>query len=70
MQPIKLSDALEKVSKKTYVRARKFPNPNFDKALEECKSDTSWRAVENTTSGHLVMVDEPEWLAGVLLEAS
>jgi hypothetical protein len=68
--PINLSGALERVPKKTYVRARKFPNPNFDKALEECKSDTSWRTVENTTSGHVVMVDEPEWLVGVLLEAS
>jgi len=70
LQPIKLSGALEKVSKKTYVRARKYPNPNFDKALAECKSNTSWRTVENPTSGHLVMVDEPEWLVGVLLEAS
>jgi pimeloyl-ACP methyl ester carboxylesterase len=51
LQPINLSGARERVPKKTYVRARKFPNPNFDKALEECKSDTSWRTVENTTSG-------------------
>ena len=70
LQPIKLSGALEKAPKKTYVRLRKYPSPNFDKALAECKSDPSWRTVENTTSGHVVMVDEPEWLAGVLLEAS
>jgi pimeloyl-ACP methyl ester carboxylesterase len=70
LQPINLSGALEKAPKKTYVRLRKYPNPNFDNALAECKSDPSWRTVENTTSGHVVMVDEPEWLAGVLLEAS
>jgi hypothetical protein len=69
-QPIKLSGAIERVPKKTYVRAQRYPNPNFDKALAGCKSDTSWRTVENATSGHVVMVDEPEWLAGVLLEAS
>ena len=70
VQPIHLSGAIEKAPQKTYIRAQRYPNPNFDKALAECKSDTSWRTVENTTSGHLVMVDEPEWLVGVLLEAS
>jgi pimeloyl-ACP methyl ester carboxylesterase len=69
-QPVKLSGALEKAPKKTYVRVRKYPNPNLDSALGECKSDNSWRTVENTTSGHVVTVDEPEWLTGVLLEAS
>jgi Alpha/beta hydrolase family len=29
----------EKAPKKTYVRLRKYPNPNFDNALAECKSD-------------------------------
>jgi hypothetical protein len=70
LQSIHLSGALEKVPKKTYVRAQRYPNPNFDKALAECKTDTSWRTVANTTSGHVVMVDEPDWLVGVLLEAS
>jgi pimeloyl-ACP methyl ester carboxylesterase len=37
LQPIKLSGAREKVVKKTYIRATKFPNPAFDKALAECK---------------------------------
>jgi hypothetical protein len=31
-QAIRLSGAREKVAKKTYIRATKFPNPAFDKA--------------------------------------
>ena len=45
------------------------PRGTSDKALAECKADKSWTALENTTSGHAVMVDEPEWLTGVLLQA-
>ena len=70
LQPIKLSGALEKVAKKTYIRAPRFPSPAFDKALAECKADKTWNTIENTTSGHVVMVDAPEWLADVLLQAS
>ena len=70
LQPIKLSGALGKVAKKTYIRTPRFPNPAFDKALAECKADTTWNTIENTTSGHVVMVDAPEWLADVLLQAS
>jgi Alpha/beta hydrolase family len=70
LQPIKLSGVRDKVSKKTYIRLPKFPNPAFDKALAECKADKSWSTLENTTSGHAVMMDEPEWLAGVLVQAA
>lgn len=70
LQPIKLSGALGKVAKKTYVRAPRFPLPAFDKALADCKADKTWNTIENTTSGHMVMMDEPEWLAETLLQAS
>lgn len=70
LQPVKLAGAREKVAKKTYIRVPRFPSPAFDKALAECKADKSWSAVENTTSGHMVMLDEPQWLADVLLKAS
>jgi pimeloyl-ACP methyl ester carboxylesterase len=69
-QPISLSGAREKVAKKTYIRCTRFASPGFDKALAACKADTSWRAVENTTSGHVIMLDEPEWLADTLLQGS
>ncbi len=70
LQPVKLSGARERVAKKTYIRLPKFPFPGLDKAYAECKADKSWTTLENTTSVHLVMVAEPEWLTGVLLQAA
>jgi hypothetical protein len=70
LQVIKLTGAREKVAKKTYIRASKYANPAFDKALAECKADKSWRTFETTASGHDVMVDAPEWLADILLQVS
>jgi pimeloyl-ACP methyl ester carboxylesterase len=68
--PIKLTGAREKVAKKTYIRAAKYPQPAFDQALAECKADKSWRTFEATESGHDVMVDAPQWLVDVLLQVS
>ncbi len=70
LQPIKLAGARERVAKKTYIRAPKYPQPAFDKAFMECKADTSWRTFEAANSGHDVMVDAPEWLVDVLLQVS
>ena len=42
-QPIKLTGALQKVAKKTYIRAPKYPQAAFDNALAECKADRSWK---------------------------
>lgn len=70
LQPIKLSGAIEKVAKKTYIRAPRFANPAFDQALAECRADKTWTTLQNTTAGHAVMVDEPEWLADQLLNAA
>ena len=70
LQPIKLTGAREKVAKKTYIRAAKYPQPAFDKALAECNNDKTWRTFEATNSGHDVMVDAPEWLVDVLLQVS
>jgi len=38
--------------------------------MAECKADPSWTVIENTTSGHVIMLDEPEWLADVLMKAA
>jgi len=68
-QPIKLTGARDRVAKKTYIRAPKYPQPGFDKAFAACKADPSWRTFE-ADSGHDVMVDAPEWLTPVLLDVS
>ena len=70
LQPIKLSGAREKVAKKTYIRATRFPNPAFDEALAECKADQSWSIIETATPGHIVMLDAPEWLSDTLVNAA
>jgi pimeloyl-ACP methyl ester carboxylesterase len=70
LQPVKLSGAREKIAKKTFIRLPKFPSAGLDKAFEECKADKSWTVLENTTTGHVVMINEPEWLTGVLLQAA
>lgn len=69
-QPIKLTGAREKIAKKTYMRATTYPQPAFDKALAECKADTTWKTFETTAAGHDVMVDAPEWLVDILLRES
>ena len=69
-QPIKLTGAREKIAKKTYIRAPKYPQAAFDKALAECKADSTWKAVVNDASGHDIMVDQPQWLADMILQNS
>lgn len=70
VQPIKLTGSLQKARKKTYIRIPRYPQAALDRALAECKADASWQTFVNTTTGHDVMVDQPEWLADILLKAS
>src|SRR5262249_3869373 len=68
-EKIALTGARERIARKTYVRAKSYANPAFDRALGELRSDSSWRTHE-VASGHDVMVDEPERLTEILLEAT
>ena len=70
LQPVKLSGARETVAKKTYIRIPKYKQPAYDKAYAECKADQSWTVLENTTTGHMVMIGEPDWLTSALLKAA
>jgi pimeloyl-ACP methyl ester carboxylesterase len=69
-QPIKLTGAREKIAKKTYIRAVKYPQTAFDKALAECKADSTWKTFVNENTGHDIMVDQPQWLAETILQVS
>ncbi len=69
-QPIKLSGALQKVSKKTYVRLPKFPQPGFDKALADCKSDKSWTTFELSDVGHMAMLDAPDRITELMVRSA
>jgi pimeloyl-ACP methyl ester carboxylesterase len=66
---IALTGARERIAKKTYIRAKAYANPGFDRAHDELRSDPSWRTCE-VASGHDVMVDQPERLTEILLEAA
>jgi pimeloyl-ACP methyl ester carboxylesterase len=70
MQPIRLTGARERIAKKTYIRAPKYPQPSFDQALAACQADPSWRTYVTEDAGHDVMIDAPEWLVEVLLQVS
>jgi len=70
LQPIKLSGALEKVAKKTYIRLPKFPQPGFDKALADCKSNKSWTTVELPEVGHQIMLDAPDRTTELILQGA
>jgi pimeloyl-ACP methyl ester carboxylesterase len=66
-QPIRLTGKRETIARKTYIRAPKYPQAAFDKALAECKADKTWQTFVNESTGHDVMVDQPRWLAEVLV---
>jgi pimeloyl-ACP methyl ester carboxylesterase len=66
---IRLTGAVDRIARKTYVRAVSYANPGFDRALGAIKSDPCWRTYE-VACGHDVMVDAPERLCEILLEAA
>src|SRR5262245_14836820 len=68
LQPIKLTGAREKVANKIYIRAPRYPQPSFDRFFVAKQADPSWRCHE-TDAGHDVMIDKPQWLVEILLEA-
>jgi pimeloyl-ACP methyl ester carboxylesterase len=64
-----LSGALNRIPRKSYVRAASYVNPGFDRALAAANADPSWRTYQ-VPCGHDVMVDMPERLTEILLEAA
>ena len=70
LQPIKLTGALQKVAKKTYIRLPKYPLPSFDRALADCKSDKSWVTFEMPDVGHMAMLDAPDRVSELILQAA
>jgi pimeloyl-ACP methyl ester carboxylesterase len=66
---IKLTGARERVAKTTYIRAPIYPQPAFDTYYAAKKADPSWRTYE-VPCGHDVMVDMPDRLVEILLEAA
>ena len=67
--PIALSGARERVAHKTYIRAKGYHNPSFDRAFAAAQSDPSWHC-HHLPCGHDVMVDMPDRLTELLLQAA
>jgi pimeloyl-ACP methyl ester carboxylesterase len=67
--PIALSGAREGIARKTYIRAKGYANPAFDRALASVQADRSWRCHE-VACGHDVMIDSPDRLSELLLGAA
>ncbi len=66
---IALSGGRDRIARKSYIRAKSYANPGFDRAFEALKSDPAWRTY-GVPCGHDVMVDMPERLTEILLEAA
>jgi pimeloyl-ACP methyl ester carboxylesterase len=66
---IALTGARDHIARKSYIRAAYYANPGFDKALAAARADSSWRTYD-VPCGHDVMVDMPERLSEILLEAT
>ena len=70
VQPIKLAKSVQSVAKKTYIRLPRFPQPAYDKALADCKSDKSWTTVELPEVGHMAMLDAPDRVSEAILKGA
>ena len=66
---VALSGAATRVARKTYVRAASYANPGFDRAFAAVKSDPTWRSYA-VDCGHDMMVDAPDRLCEILLDAA
>ena len=64
-----LSGARENIARKTYIRAIGYNNPIFDRALAAPQADPSWHC-HQLPCGHFVMVDMPDRLTELLLQAA
>ncbi len=69
-QPIVLTDAREVIARKCYIRTPAFANAAFDAALKRCEQTAGWRTHSLDGCGHDVMIDAPDRLAALLVEAA
>lgn len=68
-QPIELTGALDQITNLTYVRATNFVEGSPFGPFEDKARANGWKVV-SMAAGHDVMLDLPEELTGVLLDAA
>ena len=68
-EAIVLTGAREKIARKTYIRAKGWNAPGFDNVVTRLRGDASWNLRE-IACGHDAMIDMPDRLADMLIEAA
>jgi pimeloyl-ACP methyl ester carboxylesterase len=68
-EKVKITGARDRIGKRAYIRAKEYPSPSFDAARAKVEASGGWRVYE-APCGHDVMVDMPDRLAEILLEAA
>jgi pimeloyl-ACP methyl ester carboxylesterase len=66
---ITITGARDRIAKKAYIRAKGYPSVPFDGFQERLKADAGWRVYE-LPCGHDIMVDMPDRLSEILVEAA
>jgi pimeloyl-ACP methyl ester carboxylesterase len=67
-EKLAVSGVLDKIRRKTYVRAHIGTSPHFGANFDRLSKDANWRTF-TVQSGHDVMVDEPAELAEILMSS-
>ncbi|MBM3609705.1 MAG: alpha/beta hydrolase [Alphaproteobacteria bacterium] len=67
MQPVQAQGAWKSIARKMYIRAAGHPLPTFARFGDALRNDPAW-IYRETTCGHEVMIEQPQELAGMLLE--
>jgi pimeloyl-ACP methyl ester carboxylesterase len=68
-EKVKITGARDRVAKRAYIRAKEYPSPSFDAARARAEGSGGWR-VYDMPCGHDAMVDMPDRLAEILVEAA
>jgi pimeloyl-ACP methyl ester carboxylesterase len=66
---VALTGARESISKKVYIRAKAYPSPVFDAAVDKLKGNSAW-IVRELPCGHDAMLDMPNEVTELLLTSA
>ena len=69
LDTVALTDARDRIGRKTYILATSSANPDFARAHASIAADPTWRAVGLPT-GHHPMMDEPDAVVDIILESA
>lgn len=67
---VKISGAAERIGRKTYIRSTLYESSLFDAAYGEARSNPGWQTFTLDAGGHDSMIDEPERLSALMMEAA